>query len=67
VAPLAVHFYATRIKGISNRDAMYEPGQVVRGTEGGGNKARLAWRSVTDDGNEARAPLGILANPKALP
>ena len=24
VAPLVVHFYATRIKGISNRDAMYE-------------------------------------------
>ncbi len=36
VAPLVVHYYPTRIKGISNKDAMYEQGRMFE-----------AWKEVT--------------------
>lgn len=52
VAPLVVHYYSTKIKGISNRDAHYD-------TE----KAMQAWKEATIQHNwDAAVPWGSLIN-----
>lgn len=55
VAPLVVHYYPTRIKGISNRDAMYYPGQTA-----------LAWKEATIRHDwDAAVPWGSLLTVQA--
>jgi len=56
VAPLTVHFYPTRVRGISNRDAMYQP-----------EKTFQAWAQAVVRHNWDAAPSGIASLPPARP
>jgi uroporphyrinogen-III decarboxylase len=56
VAPLTVHFYPTRVRGISNRDAMYQP-----------EKTFQAWAEAVVRHNWDAAPSGIASLPPARP
>jgi uroporphyrinogen-III decarboxylase len=50
VAPLVVHYYPTRIRGISNRQAMYDTEKTIE-----------AWKAATIQHNwDAAVPLGSL-------
>ena len=58
VAPLVVHFYATRIKGISNRDAMYEQDRAFAALKEATIKHNWDAAPSPADGNDARPSLG---------
>lgn len=50
VAPLVVHYYPTRVRGISNKEAMYDP-----------DKTAEAWKEATVQHNwDAAVPWGAL-------
>ncbi len=56
VAPLVVHYYPTRVKGISNREAMYNTERTIE-----------AWKEVTIRHNwDAAVPLGSLRPARPL-
>ena len=56
VAPLVVHYYPTRIKGISNKEAMYDTEKTI-----------AAWKEATLRHNwDAAVPLGSLRPARPL-
>jgi hypothetical protein len=59
VAPLCIHFYATRIRGISNKDAMYDQAQWLNALKE--ETLRHNWDAAPPVGPVARAkPMEIL-------